>query len=112
MLTPSVSGIHIPIQIYSYMKDKFFNYVCIAPGTQENNANSTSKAVPFANCMCDGSRFYGMPEIDFDLTVDQYETGYSYKLLPAEYEMSPKVDSTTQKQRCDLGLWSSNNTKS
>ena len=45
--------------------------------------------------MCDGFRFYGMPEIDFVLTVDQYETGYSYKLSPSEYEMSAKVDIET-----------------
>jgi hypothetical protein len=77
------------------MEDKFFNYLCIAPGAQNNNAKSTSIAVPLANCMCDGFRFYGMPEIDFVLTVDQYETGYSYKLSPSEYEMSAKVDIET-----------------
>ena len=32
------------------------------------------------NCECDGQNFYGMPEVSFALTVDQYETDYSYTM--------------------------------
>ena len=46
-----------------------------------------------------------MPEIDFALNVDQYETKFSYSLQPTEYEMAPKVDLELRTAKCALGLW-------
>ena len=46
-----------------------------------------------------------MPAIDFLLSVDQYETKYSYRMDPLDYEMIPKVDEATREAECDLGLW-------
>ena len=61
--------------------------------------------MPLKNCQCEGFDFYGMPNIDFSLSVDQYKTGYAYKLTPGEYEMVPKVDANLRAAKCDLGLW-------
>ena len=46
-----------------------------------------------------------MPEIDFSLNVDQYETKFSYSLKANEYELAPKVDAELHTAKCALGLW-------
>ena len=46
-----------------------------------------------------------MPEIEFALTVDQYETDYYYTLPPVQFEMRPQVDVNSRVAMCDLGLW-------
>lgn len=62
-------------------------------------------AVPLINCECLGNQYYGMPDIDFILSVDQYKTGYSYNMEPSEYEMSPKISDGLRGETCNLGLW-------
>ena len=74
------------------MDSNFFKYICVDPGTEYNLKDSTSVAVPLKNCQCDGYDYYGMPAIDFLLSVDQYETKYSYRMNPIDFEMIPKVD--------------------
>jgi len=105
VLTPSVAATHMPTSIFDYMEENFFSWLCTLPGDLDNFANNTSIAVPLENCQCNGYDYYGMPRIDFALSVDQYETGYSYKLDPHEYEMSAKVDKNVRSSKCNLGLW-------
>lgn len=57
------------------------------------------------NCQCEGFNFFGMPDIDFSLSVDQYTTNYAYTMGPAEFEMVPKVDTNLRASKCDLGLF-------
>ena len=46
-----------------------------------------------------------MPSISFQLSIDQYDTKYSYNIEPADFEMYPKVNSQTRVEACALGLW-------
>lgn len=57
------------------------------------------------NCQCNGNDYYGMPNIQFELQLGQYETQYAYQLMPYEFEMIPKVDENIRSTMCYLGLW-------
>ena len=87
------------------MNGNFFDYICIPVGEADNYESNTSLAVPLKNCQCDGNQFFGMPDIDFSLNVDQYQTKFYYDLEPNEYEMTPKIDKELRTAKCALGLW-------
>ena len=42
-------------------------------------------------CDCEGSNFYGMPEIEFSLVADGYDTNRFYEMKPESYELFPKT---------------------
>ena len=91
-LITASAATHLPTSIFNYLDKNFFSYLCVSPGTEYNKRSSTSVAVPLKNCQCDGFNYEGMPAIDFLLGVDQYETKYSYRMNPIDFEMIPKVD--------------------
>ena len=37
-LIPGSTATHIPVSIYNYMEDNFFDYLCVAPNKDNNNA--------------------------------------------------------------------------
>ena len=107
-LTPSLAPTHLPTEIYDYMDTNFFSWLCVDGSGKfivDDDDFNASLAVPLIGCECDGSIYYGMPEIDFILSVDQYKTGYSYTLGPAEYEMTPRIVDELRGEMCNLGLW-------
>ena len=77
-LIPSSAATHMPTSIYNYMDENFFDYLCTNPGSKDNYKSLTSYAVPLKQCQCEGYNFYGMPDIEFSLSVDQYKTTYAY----------------------------------
>ena len=95
----------MPTSIYNYMDTNFFDWLCIDVGVDDNDADKTSTAIPLKNCQCDGLNYYGMPNIDYSLMVDQYETDYSYTMAPIQFEMAPKIDTSLRVSKCALGLW-------
>lgn len=86
-LTPGIAATHIPLSIYNYTDTNFIKWLCTEPDRLE-----VGVAVPLYSCQCTGNNYHGMPDIDFVLNVDMYETGYSYGMNPAQYEMSPTVN--------------------
>ena len=62
-LIPGSTATHMPTSIYNYMQENFFQYLCVSPNEDSNNATLTSIAVPLKNCQCNGNNYYGMPEI-------------------------------------------------
>ena len=69
-LLPASAATHLPTSIYNYMDENFFSELCIDPSDEGNALADTSEVVPLLNCQCDGYNFYGMPDIEFGLTVD------------------------------------------
>ena len=104
-IIPACAATHMPSSIYHYMETNFFRYICKGDDSYQVEANRTSIVAPLKSCQCNGLNFYGMPTVEFSLTVDQYETTYAYKMNPEEYEMLPRVNSETHEARCSLGLW-------
>ena len=81
-LLPGSAATHMPTSIYNYMNTNFFQYLCDDPDVGDNKRDLTSEAIPLKNCQCEGLNFFGMPDIEFLLSVDQYNTNYVYKLSP------------------------------
>ena len=71
----------MPNSIYDYMNDNFFQYLCEDPSEVDGIALS-SQAIPLKTCQCEGLNFYGMPDIEFLLSLDHYSTNYAYVLTP------------------------------
>ena len=94
----------MPTSIYNYMNENFFDYICGGP-LATGSTPLSAQAVPLKYCQCEGLDFYGMPEIEFMLSVDQYSTDYTYLLKPVEFEMVPKIDTDLRTAKCDLGLF-------
>lgn len=74
------------------MYDDFFEPLCDDVGEGFNNPKLSSIVVPLMNCGCDGSDFKGMPKIQLQLGIDEYDTSYAYELDPSDYEMYPKIN--------------------
>ena len=65
----------------------------------------SSYAAPMQSCQCSGENYFGLPNIEFGLLIDQYETHYAYKMSPLRYMTLPKVDPYLRVSKCQLGLW-------
>ena len=81
-LVPSSPGVHMPYSLFSYMNDNFLQWICTDPDTHGNWANTTSLITPLYTCQCEGSNFYGMPELDLHLIINGYPIDYAYVLKP------------------------------
>ena len=100
----------MPDSIYSYMQENFFQYLCNELGDNDEYfnvtiANYTSHAAPLQNCQCDGKDYFGMPDVEFGIQIDQYETKYVYLMPPSAYMTLPKVDPNLRVAKCSLGFW-------
>ena len=96
---------HLPTSLYNYMQENFFKYLCINAGTPGNASSLTSLLVPMKACECEGSNYFGMPSLQFMLTVDKYDVAYSYNLEAENFELFPKVNTAMRLPQCSLTLW-------
>ena len=72
------------------MNRTFFTQLC--PGeVAEYEDLGKDYTILQPNCFCDGTNFYGMPDLSLSLYVDEYATGKFYELKPKDYEMFPKI---------------------
>jgi len=99
-----MSRSHLPKPIYQHLDDSFFHQLCPFNVTSFGQTSQDS-IIDSYKCACEGNNYYGMPDIDFALYIDEYRTGAAYSLQPADFEMYPKV-STESESYCQLGLWS------
>ena len=72
------------------MNHTFFNYLCSEDITPFL-AHKTDYVQHTADCYCDGTNFYGMPNIDFGLYLDEYATRWEYRFKPSEFELFPEI---------------------
>ena len=91
-LVPHSPGMHMPLSLWSYMTDNFFQYICKEPGTLGNPESYSSYIVPLKTCRCIGTDFFGMPDIQFVLNVNGYDIDYFYEMKPFNYELFPRVN--------------------
>ena len=47
-----------------------------------------------------------MPEVQFELGTNGYDTSYYYLMKPVDFELYPKIDKLLQEEYCNLGFWS------
>ena len=69
------------------MERVFFEELCPDLFSHDDQDN----LLKLRECECDGTAFRGMPDVDFALEVDEYDTRKYYVLEPTDYEMFPKI---------------------
>ena len=102
---------HLPYSLYSYLTVNFIDWVCQEPGTIGNPKTMTSLITPLYSCQCEGTNYYGMPEISLDLVINGYPVNYAYKMSPADYELFPSVNYANRVPQCALSIWNNGDTK-
>ena len=91
------------------MEQQFFGKICHEFGydsiTDDRNGVQANETFKLQECRCQGSDYYGMPELEFALTANSYFTNLFYNMKPSHYEFFPKVAVDVQESFCNLGLW-------
>ena len=104
-LTPLAQGIHLPENIYTYMDDNFFRYICHTPKKGRDGDVEENAYLTLERCECRGRNYFGMPNFDIEMNVEGNEKLYYYKFSPSQFELFPKVDTLTRTTYCNLSLW-------
>lgn len=60
------------------MNTTFFNYICDVPNQEDYLFN----IIPLDRCQCTGSNYYGMPSLQFNIEVLNYQVNFMYNFEP------------------------------
>ena len=86
------------------MDSVFFKQICSKAETA-GKIYETSIFLHLEACECVGTNFGGMPDIDFELLTNGYNTDSYYAMDPLDYELYPKIDSLVAEEYCNNGFW-------
>lgn len=104
-------GIHLPSNIYTYMEDNFFVWICNIVSnfnaTESKYLDVSQSYLALQECQCKGQDYFGMPAIQLYFNPDESsdEKAVFYFMPPNQFELFPKVNKLLRTTFCNLALW-------
>ena len=95
-------GNHLPMPFFDYLDNYFIDQICLDAA---HEVRTGDYIFSLHQCKCNGNDYYGMPDLEFALSTNGYDTSRYYDMTASSYELYPKINWKTKQQYCNLGLW-------